>query len=438
MKKWIFIIILVPQIVYTQVTFENIKNRQIVSFELTDIIFDLSINGQLESLDRWKEIIPISFKGLNFTKSYVDAGDRLIKLNYTNEAIASYIKAYQYIDKEVDLKIEASYNASFLLYAQHKRSEALFYIDRAIELIAKKNHSLAEDIFYLKRRIVWRYFSRLNALPDNAISAVEFDDDDVWIGMWSGGVGRFSRSESKLDIFTVRNTGLPSNYIRDILVRPDKIWIATHCGLAYYQKDNATWQKVPALKDYKLKTISYDGTYFYVATLFQGVFRSRDGEDWQNIIPRQSVLDVLHSGGRIFIATPERGVFVYQDDELKPFLKNISAKTIIEDIDKDYIWIGTYGAGLIKVNKYTGEILQTFDKKQLGSDYIESLLIMDGQLWIGTLEAGLSIYNFKNRTWLRLGLKEGLPGMDITTLTRENDHLWLGTLAGGIGIYLFR
>lgn len=435
------IIMLFPVISYSTVNFENIKGRKIVPFELTDIIFDLSLSNKINLVDRWQELSPRSFKGLNFTKSYVDAGDRLLKLNHTNKAIRAYIKGFQYIDKEISLKVQATFHASMLLYAQHRRSEALFYINRAIELLLKqkkKIHPLTKDIFYLKRRIVWRYFSRLESLPDNAISAVEFDGDDVWIGMWSGGLGRFSRSESTLDLFNSRNTPLPSNYIRDILVMNDRIWIATHSGLAYYHKNTSSWHRIPSMKNYKLKTISFDNGYYYVSTLFNGVFRSQDGEMWENIMARQSVLDVLHSDNKLYIATPENGVYVYENNQSKKFLSKISAKIIIEDTNPNYLWVGTYGSGLLKVDKQTAEIVQHFGKDELGSDHIESLLLVDKDLWIGTLESGLSIYNPQKEIWTKLGLPEGLPGLDITTITRENDHLWLGTLAGGIGIYQFQ
>ncbi len=326
-KIKILILIFCVQNAYAGVTFENIKGRQIASFELTDIITALSAEDKLENLERWVEMSPGSFKGLNFTKSYIDAGDKMLAQGSTNDAVRAYIKAYQVIDRNHELKITAAYKASFLLYAQHNRNEALFYINRAVEnLIRQGNHELVKDIFYLKRRIVWRYFSRLDSLPDNAISAVEFDGDDVWIGMWSGGLGRFSRSQSQLDLFNVRNTELPSNYVRDILVKDDKVWVATHDGLAYYQKSDASWHKVDSMQNYKFKTISCDGGYFYTSTLFNGVFKSADGITWENIIPKQNVLDIFKSGDNIYIATPS-SVLIYKDGAVSGFLPGVSAKT---------------------------------------------------------------------------------------------------------------
>ncbi len=390
-------------------------------------------------LERWVAVSPSSFKGLNFAKSYIDAGDKMLSLGNTNAAVNAYIKAYQVIDKNYELKVDSAYKASFLLYAQQKRNEALFYINRAVENLARLgDHPLLKDIFYLKRRIVWRYFSRLDSLPDNAISAVKFDGDDVWIGMWSGGLGRFSRSQSQLDLFNIRNTELPSNYIRDILVMDDKIWIATHEGLAYYQKNDATWHRVDSMQNYKFKTIGFEDGYYYTSTLFNGVFRSADGVEWENIIPKQNVLDIFNSGGDIYVATPESGVLLYRDGALSRFLPGVSAKTIIEDPAGRHIWIGTYGDGLLKVDKRNGAVSERYGSKDISSDYVESLLVIDGKLWIGTLEGGLSIYSTDTKKWEKFILQDGLPGLDITVLTQENDHVWMGTLAGGIGIYKFQ
>lgn len=421
------------------VQFEQIKNRQIAQFELTDIMIDLARQNNIDLLEQWKKLSPKSFENLDFTKAYLLAADRSLDQHKTNQALSFYIKSYQAIEKTHPSKVEAAYKASFFLYAQKKRAEALFYINRSIEELIKVNlkHPLASDIFYFKRRIVWRYFSRLEALPDNAISTVEFDGDDIWIGMWSGGLGRFSRSSSQLDLFNPRNTDLPSFYVRDILVHSDKIWVATHSGLAYYQKSDSSWHVVDRLKNLKLKTIIYNDNFFYVATLFEGVFRSEDGIIWTNIIPSQNVLDLLYVDGELYIATPEKGVFVYKDSKLESFLPDISAKTIIQDENPDFLWIGTYGQGLLKINRKNGKIINKYSFKDINSDYVESLLLLNDKLWVGTLDAGVSIFDIKKNNWNFLGLRDGLPGLDITTITRENDHLWFGTLAGGIGIYLF-
>ncbi|MGL4388916.1 MAG: hypothetical protein ACRCTJ_05955 [Brevinema sp.] len=436
---WNFLLIFAQSVsLYGVVEFQHIKNRQVAQFELTEIILDLSSRDSLYLLDRWIELSPKSFKNIDFTKAYLLAADRNLERKDTNNALIFYIKSYQSLDKNYSDKITAAYKVSLLLYAQKKRPEALFYINRAIAQLKKNTHPFRSQIKSLKRRIVWRYFSRLEYLPDNAISAVSFDGDDVWIGMWSGGVARFSRSGARLDLFNARNTAIPSNYIRDILIQPTKVWVTTDRGLAFYDKATGKWTQIPFFNGFKLKRLIFDGTYIYVATLFKGVYRSIDGVSWENIVSRHSVLDLKKIDDELYIGTPENGIYRYHNSVIEEFLPKISAKTIISDINPKFLWIGTYGQGLLKVNRSNGKIVQTFTKAELGSDYIESLLLVDQTLWIGTLESGVIVYDLKSKDWESIALKEGLPGMDITTITQENEFIWFGTLAGGIGIYLFQ
>lgn len=419
------------------VDFDDIKKRPVQQYELTDIITKLYQKNELSLLDRWKDLVPASFKQVDFVKAYILAGDRAVQRKQFDEAVVYYIRAYQHIGRHPQ-KIYAAYQAAFYLYARQKRAEALFYINRAVEeLIYLKNKSiLKDDIFTLKRRIVWRYFSRMDALPDNAVSAIAFDGDDVWIGLWSGGVVRFTRSSSELEIFSPRNSALPSFYIRDILVQKDKVWAATQSGLAYYDKKSSQWIKVPQFADTRFKRFIFENGSFYAATLYRGVFRSSDGIAWTNIIPSKSISDLLKIDDKLFVASPDQGVFVYQNNKLTPFLSNVTAHTFLHSGSNNEFWIGTYGQGLLRLDKDSGKIIRQYGHKELNSDYIESLAFVDGNLWIGTLGAGVTV--FDGKSWQRLSLKDGMPDLDVTTITRERSHLWFGTLAGGIGIYLFQ
>ena len=87
------LLIVFPKINYSAVTFEQIKNRQIVQFELTDMMLDLSAQKKIDLLATWVELSPKSFRNLNFSKAYLDAADRLIRRNLTNQALILYIKS---------------------------------------------------------------------------------------------------------------------------------------------------------------------------------------------------------------------------------------------------------------------------------------------------------------------------------------------------------
>ena len=62
--------------------------------------------------------------------------------------------------------------------------------------------------------------------------------------------------------------------------------------------------------------------------------------------------------------------------------------------EQDYLWIGTEGGGVNRMNKATGEFSSFTGKNCVTSDNIKSL-VMDGNdnLWISTFRGGLDIYN---------------------------------------------
>ncbi|MGL5254996.1 MAG: hypothetical protein ACRC9L_08405 [Brevinema sp.] len=434
MKQYFILLMMAPVALFS-LTFNDIKGRVIRQYELADIMMDLGLKNDLASIERWKMLSPSSFKGLDFTRAYMLAADRHLQDSQTNLAMDAYVRAYQQIGKHAE-KPRAAFMASFLLYATDKRAEALFYINRALEIVGK-DADFENKMNDLKRRITWRYFSRMDNLPDNAVSVIAFDGDDVWIGMWSGGLARYTRSAGVIDIFTPKNTELPSPFVRDILVKPDIVWIAMHSGLAYFNKQQNTWRVIPEFTRLSVKRlIEVNGT-IYAATLYRGVFASTNGgASWQNIVPNKTVLDIAHTEGKLFIATAEQGVFIHENGSTKALIgENLSVKSFFVDTNST-IWMGTYGKGLFHINVKDGRIIKQYRENDLGSDYIETLVRVDGVLWAGTLDAGAAY--LEGRKWKRLGLRQGLPGTALTTIVREGEHLWFGTLSGGIGIYLFK
>ncbi len=96
----------------------------------------------------------------------------------------------------------------------------------------------------------WRVttFDTLNSeIPSNDVWCIEIDKyDNIWVGTsnyaWAphGGKGLAKFDGTTWTVFTINNTGLPSNNIIDIKIDDaDNKWILTELGLAKY--DNSTW-----------------------------------------------------------------------------------------------------------------------------------------------------------------------------------------------------
>ena len=100
----------------------------------------------------------------------------------------------------------------------------------------------------------------------------------------------------------------------------------------------------------------------------------------------------------------------------------------------DYLWIGTLGGGLIKMNKITGEIIH-FDKANSGlPDNNVSTITIDaeGNKWIGTHYGGIA--KFDGINWITYNtINSQLPVDYINDITIDIlGNKWISTSAGGL------
>ncbi len=127
---------------------------------------------------------------------------------------------------------------------------------------------------------------------------------------------------------------------------------------------------------------------------------------------------------------------------------NQTITTIAEDGD-DYLWIGTWGDGLIHLDKNTGEIAHYFnvsdDSTTLSSNRITDIVVdSSGTAWVGTFGGGLNKMivdtnaSPENRiTFKRYQHNESSPETisddNILSLFIDaNKALWIGTFTGGL------
>ena len=113
-------------------------------------------------------------------------------------------------------------------------------------------------------------------------------------------------------------------------------------------------------------------------------------------------------------------------------LVDIDVRAILEE--DDYLWIGTWGYGLIKFNKYTlGEMITyNINNSGLPSDYIYSIEIdTEGVKWIGTYK-GLVRYDGSQWTVYTKD-NSGLPHDHVNALAIDNDGVvWIISWTSGI------
>jgi len=97
-----------------------------------------------------------------------------------------------------------------------------------------------------------------------------------------------------------------------------------------------------------------------------------------------------------------------------------------------YLWVGTYGGGLIKLNKSTGEfIVYDIWNSQLPDNWVRAIAI-DGQgnKWIGTW--GLAKFDGVNWTVYNTS-NSGLPHNAVNAIAIDGQgNKWIGTDGGGL------
>ena len=139
--------------------------------------------------------------------------------------------------------------------------------------------------------------------------------------------------------------------------------------------------------------------------------------------------------GRIWIGTYMNGVNMFKES-LSNFrhldLGNITTITS----DKSFFWLGTNDAGIIRMDRKTGE--QTvFDRNNSGfatNTMVSSLASRDGTVWFGTYEGGLIRFRGGAITNFRSSGKPGeLANNNIWSICEDRQgNIWIGTLGSGV------
>lgn len=144
------------------------------------------------------------------------------------------------------------------------------------------------------------------------------------------------------------------------------------------------------------------------------------------------------AAGTMWVGTYKKGVSYYNESAFKFGIADVGDINCVEDGEKDIVWLGTNGNGLVRWNTVTGErkvFSHTADSRSLSSDVIVSLLLdSSGRLWAGTFWGGLNCYDGNRFVHYRSEKETAKSSYDnIWALAEDKDkNIWIGTLGGGI------
>ncbi len=88
----------------------------------------------------------------------------------------------------------------------------------------------------------WKHWTEEDGLPWRVVSsiAVSPKTGDVWVGMFGGGIARFSAG--RFDHFHQLNSGLVNDVVYSLDVEGDNIWVATTAGVSSYNTITGEWE----------------------------------------------------------------------------------------------------------------------------------------------------------------------------------------------------
>ncbi len=208
---------------------------------------------------------------------------------------------------------------------------------------------------------------------------------------------------------------------------------------------------------------------FYICIFILSFFRwnvllSNGNIDYQNLyfehisvedgLPSPFIMDVLQDEQGFMWFGTRNGLCRYDAYDFKVFqhnpedttsLSNNEVRCIIEDKNKQLLWVGTkYGLNIL--NKYNGQFERIFyDSAKSNTLWKNAIndLYQDkkGRVWIAT-SFGLNLYHPKQDSMIRIHIKPELYDGDTASLTRdiscltfmegERNYLWIGSWGHGL------
>ncbi len=277
---------------------------------------------------------------------------------------------------------------------------------------------------------VWR---EEDGLPWRVVTAIDVDKrtGDVWLGLFGGGLVRFSGG--RFDHFNQLNSGLVNNVVYGVAVENDNVWAATTAGASRYNTRTGNWsiytERNAPMEEIWNYGVAYDGEdTVYLAIWGSGMLEfdihterwnhhlDPDGEMEVTLYRDDGIVHVITTGvspaeGVVWVSSyfgncrydgrHWRGFFAHETglpDDFTNFVKARSANEAyfchdkglgaVADFPTDtfvaYTRCGETLRGLARVYR-SGELLKEIDTERGVPHNFTICADVDGNdLWVGT------------------------------------------------------
>ncbi len=323
----------------------------------------------------------------------------------------------------------------------------------------------------------FKNYSVSDGLPANTVTALLVDRENrLWIAMQGGGLsvydGKVFRTYDVKDGLVSNN--IASREFSRVILEDSKgnIWCRTEEGVSVIEGGNVkTYNKNSGLAGNNITCLSEDrqgrmicGTENNISIIEDGkisncnisasfgmvisILTNNNGEIWiagtnnhiaqfvgnrfiEYSLPRQANIITANfdSQGRLWVATVESGIYVYEKNEFRQLGQLTDPVTRIFEDSQRNIWLLALNDGVYK-----------FDNRKL-HHYSESLGLVgsqtkcifediEGNVWIGT-DNGISMYG--KVIFETLTTESGLPNNHIISVAADSSgNIWCGPQTGGL------
>ncbi|NYZ61544.1 ligand-binding sensor domain-containing diguanylate cyclase [Luteimonas deserti] len=271
--------------------------------------------------------------------------------------------------------------------------------------------------------------------PSHSVRAVWRRDGDMLIGTDSG-LQRRTRARPAWH----RVPGLDGVSVRAVVPAADGgWWLGTQSGL-YRMDDDGRARQIDGLADPRIDALLRDGDTLWVGTR-SGLVRLQHGHVVADArlaaLQGDMVTGLLKDlDGSLLVTTNTRGLWRLGGDGLariEPGGAGLYRSLWALHVDADAIWVGSFGAGLYRIDRASGESTALAQREGLVNNVVYRILADPvGRLWVST-NLGLSVYDPASRLVQNIGRRDGLRNQEYNSgaaFADPNGLLYFGGTQG--------
>jgi signal transduction histidine kinase/ligand-binding sensor domain-containing protein/CheY-like chemotaxis protein len=269
------------------------------------------------------------------------------------------------------------------------------------------------------------------------------DDKRVWVCTYTGGLSFFVQTSPPVNQIThqVNNPNSLSNNIVNGIIedKNGKIWFATDNGISCWDVQSGKWKTYYRNRQEQaqvfLSLCEDDNGRIWASTYSSGIYvidaktgkelAHHSKENTAYPLPSNFVFDIFKDcNGDLWIGSVTGNVICYisKENRFKPY-PSMPVYAFAEFSSSKILMACTFGLRLL--DKQTDKIEILLDGYML-----QDILVSDGYVWLCSSGDGLIRFDPKNKTIEKFTTEAGLPSNYVNSIMEMDGYFWLGTEAG--------